>query len=153
MRVAQDLPGELVMLLQQFTIEADRFIDVFRRGHSLHRTDLNAVAHIARASNDNRPLTPGELSRLLSLSPAATTALIGRLEAAGHVERVHDTSDRRRVHLEMQPSASALARSFFTPLGQRMRAGMTGYSEEELQLIAGFLTRMTGAVSAAAEDA
>jgi DNA-binding MarR family transcriptional regulator len=38
---------------------------------------------------------PGELERLLSLSPAAATALLGRLERAGHVERQHDTADRR----------------------------------------------------------
>jgi len=144
---------ELIDLLRRFNVEADRFVDVFTRAHALHRTDLNAVAHIWRATVQGHPLTPGELARLLSLSPAATTALIGRLERAGHVERSHDTADRRRVHLVMQPSAQALAMAFFAPLGRHMRAAFDGFDADELAVAARVMTKVLEATTTAADEA
>lgn len=146
-------PAEVVDLLRTFTIETQRFVDVFARAHGLHPTDLNAVAHISAAHAAGRPLTPGELSRALSLSPSATTALLGRLERAGHVERVHDTEDRRRVHLRMRPSAAAVAEEFFTPLGAALRAVLDGYSPAEVERITAFLRQAADVVAAAADEA
>ena len=147
-------PAERVIdLLRLYTMEVDRFIEVFSGAHGLHRTDLTAVSHIWDASIAGRPLTAGELSRLLSLSPAATTALIGRLEQAGHVLREHDTEDRRRVHLLMQPPAHELAVAFFRPLGERLEEAMADYDEKELEFVAQFIERMVTATSAAADAA
>jgi DNA-binding MarR family transcriptional regulator len=148
-----DAASRLIDLLRSFTIEIDRFIEAFSSAHGLHRTDLNAVQHIWDANSEDRPLTAGELSRLLSLSPAATTALIGRLERAGHVLREHDTLDRRRVHLRMQPPAQELAMAFFIPLGARMREAMAAYNEKEIVFVATFIERMLAATTAAADAA
>jgi DNA-binding MarR family transcriptional regulator len=148
-----DTTEEIIDLLRRFSIEADRFVQVFAERHGLHRTDLNALAHVWRAGRLGQPLTPGELARLLSLSPAATTAVTGRLERAGHVERVHDTADRRRVHLRMRPPAQDLAVAFFAPLGRHMRAAFDEFSAVELDLVARFLTRVLAATSAAADEA
>ncbi|WP_238016010.1 MarR family transcriptional regulator [Dactylosporangium sp. AC04546] len=138
----------LIDLLRRFNVEADRFIDVFTRAHGLHRTDMNAIAHIWRSTE---PLTPGELAKRLSLSPAATTALIGRLERAGHVGRVGDTEDRRRVHLEMLPSARALALAFFTPLGEQLRGAFAEFSDAELAVTERVLARVLTATTNAAD--
>jgi DNA-binding MarR family transcriptional regulator len=143
----------LIDLLRRFTIETDRFVRVFAERHGLHRTDLNALAHVWRADRMGRPLTPGELARLLSLSPAATTAVTGRLERAGHLERLHDTTDRRRVHLRMCPPAQELAVAFFAPLGRHMRAVFDQFAAEDLELVVRFLTRVLAATSAAADEA
>lgn len=150
---APDPASEVIDLLRTFTIETQRFVDVFARAHGLHPTDLNAVAHISEAHGAGHPLTPGELSRALSLSPSATTALLGRLERAGHVERVHDTEDRRRVHLRMRPSAEEVAQEFFLPLGHRIRDVLAGYRPDEVERITVFLRRAAGAVAAAADEA
>ncbi|GAA3238063.1 MarR family winged helix-turn-helix transcriptional regulator [Dactylosporangium siamense] len=145
--------GELIDLLRTFNLEADRFVEVFTRAHGLHRTDLNAVAYIWRAAEEDKPLTPGELARKLRLSPAATTALLDRLTRAGHVERRHDTADRRRVHLEMQPSARALAQAFFTPLGQHLRAAFDEFDDEALDAATRVLIRVNKATAKAADEA
>ena len=152
-RLGDDAASRLIELLRGFTIEIDRFIEVFSSAHGLHRTDLNAVQHIWDANSEQRPLTAGELSRLLSLSPAATTALIGRLERAGHVLREHDTLDRRRVHLRMQPPAQELAMAFFRPLGTRMREAMAAYDEKEIAFVATFIERILAATTEAADAA
>ncbi|GAA2626790.1 hypothetical protein GCM10010399_67910 [Dactylosporangium fulvum] len=143
----------LIDLLRRFNVEADRFVDVFTRAHGLHRTDMNAVAHIWRAAEDGHPLTPGELARMLSLSPAATTALLGRLERAGHIERNHDTTDRRRVHLDMLPSARALALAFFTPLGEHLRSAFAEFDDKELETASRVMEKVLAATAAAADEA
>ncbi|GGM50940.1 MarR family winged helix-turn-helix transcriptional regulator [Dactylosporangium sucinum] len=142
----------LIDLLRRFNVEADRFVDVFTRAHGLHRTDMNAVAHIWRAAENSEPLTPGELAKRLSLSPAATTALLGRLERAGHIGRVHDTEDRRRVYLEMLPPARELALAFFTPLGERLRSAFAEFDEEELAVTERVLTKVLTATTNAADQ-
>ena len=152
-RPSDDAATRIVTLLRSFTLEVDRFVEVFSRAHGLHRTDLNAVQHIWDANDEDRPLTAGELARLLSLSPAATTALIGRLEQAGHVLREHDTLDRRRVHLRMQPPAQELAMAFFIPLGARMREALAAYDDKELAFIARFIERILAATAASADAA
>ncbi|KAA1027043.1 MarR family transcriptional regulator [Pseudonocardia sp. EV170527-09] len=63
------------------------------RRAGLHPTDLWAL----RLLDVHGSLGPTELARRLDLRPASTTALIDRLEAAGHLERVPDPHDRRRV--------------------------------------------------------
>jgi DNA-binding MarR family transcriptional regulator len=127
---------ELIDLLRRFNVEADRFVDVFVRAHGLHRTDMNAIAHIWRAAQEREPLTPGELARRLSLSPAATTALLVRLERGGHVERRPDPEDRRRVHLDIQPKARELAAECFAPLGVHMRQAFAQFTPDELDISA-----------------
>jgi len=64
------------------------------------------------------PVTPGLLSRELGLSPAAVTALVDRLVAAGLVERRPDPGDRRRVHLLLTEQARALAARILAPLAR-----------------------------------
>ncbi|WP_426509111.1 MarR family winged helix-turn-helix transcriptional regulator [Dactylosporangium sp. McL0621] len=144
---------DLIDLLRRFNVEADRFVDVFARGHGLHRTDMNAIAHIWRAAEDRTPLTPGELARRLSLSPAATTALLVRLERAGHVERRPDPEDRRRLHLHIQPKAQALAHEFFAPLGVHMREAFSHFTTEEIEISAEVLQRALTATTRAADEA
>nr|BFE64231.1 hypothetical protein GCM10020063_087570 [Dactylosporangium thailandense] len=144
---------ELIDLLRRFNVEADRFVDVFARAHGLHRTDMNAIAHIWRAAEERTPLTPGELARRLSLSPAATTALLVRLERAGHVERRPDPEDRRRTHLHIQPKARALAAEFFAPLGVHMREAFSHFSQEALRTAIGVTKQALEATGRAADEA
>ncbi|WP_344616727.1 MarR family winged helix-turn-helix transcriptional regulator [Dactylosporangium salmoneum] len=144
---------ELIVLLRQFNVEGDRFVDVFVRAHGLHRTDMNAVAHVWRAAEEREPLTAGELARRLSLSPAATTALLARLERAGHIERRPDPADRRRIVLHMRPSAQELAHAFFAPLGAHLRAAFSQYTREELDIAADVLKKALQATTQAADEA
>ncbi|MES4832174.1 MarR family transcriptional regulator, partial [Streptomyces anthocyanicus] len=83
------------------------------------------------------------------LNSAGTTALVDRLERAGHVRRVRDERDRRRVTVEVDERAVALGWSHFGPLIGRAVELLRGYDERELAAIRGFLT---GVREAAADD-
>ena len=71
------------------------------------------------------------------------TALVDRLEKVGHVRRVRDPEDRRRVVLEMSDSAMAAGAEHFGGLQRDLAAAMEGYSDDELAVVRRFLVDMT----------
>lgn len=143
---------DLIDALRRFTVESDVFVDVFARAHGLGRSDLNAIMWIARGTNAGDPITVGELAHRLRLSPAAATALVDRLEAVGHVSRMRDPHDRRRVTVTMQETALRVATAFFVPLGLRMNDAAAEFTPEELARTAEIVRRLTIAVTAASRS-
>lgn len=123
---------QLVQLLQSYATEADRLGQVFAERHALHPTDLHALLAVMNADRAGEPLTPGRLGQQLGLSSGATTALVDRLEQVGHVHRVRDEHDRRRVTLRYGETAAAVAAAFFRPLATRMDQLLDTYSPAEL---------------------
>ena len=138
---------DLIDALRVFTVESDVFVDVFAREHGLGRSDLNAVMWISTGAAAGHPITVGELAQRLGLSPAATTALVDRLEAAGHVGRTRDPHDRRRVTVTMHEPARQVASEFFMPLGARMHAAAEGFTEDQLRDAVELIRRMSAAVN------
>lgn len=126
-------------LLRRQSEEAVRFSAVFGTTHNLHQTDVSALAAIAQASADGAPIGPAKLAETLHLSRPATTALVDRLEAVGHVVRHPDPGDRRRTTLEMQPAALELAGAFFGRLGMAYAEVMDRFSPEDLEVVASFM--------------
>lgn len=146
-------PHPLVRLLQEFTLEANRYVDTAGGRKDMHRTDLNALAVIMRHTANGGTVTPGLLRRELNLSSPATTALIDRLDSSGHVVRERDSADRRQVHLRMTPKAFQDGGAIFAPLSRRMGGAMANFSPEELETVTRFMAAMIEATVAAREEA
>ena len=66
-----------------------------------------------------------------------------KLERAGHVRRVRDSEDRRRVSLEMSDSAMAAGAAYFGGLQRDLIGAMKEYSDDELAVVGRFLHDMT----------
>lgn len=130
---------DLTRLLQTLTVESDRYAERFGARHGLHRTDVNALALILDAARRGDPLSPTALARELELSPSATTSLIDRLEALGHVERTRPAGDRRRVALEVPEAALEEGRRMFVPLAAAFAEAWTGFDLAEREVVARFL--------------
>jgi len=137
---------ELTRLLQDYAAEAGRLTQVFAERQAMHTTDLYALLAVLRADTDGEPLTPGRLGDHLGLSSGATTALVDRLERAGHVRRSRDDRDRRRVTLHDGEAARPVAGAFFGPLDGRMERVLAGYSDAELAAARRFLADMTAMI-------
>ncbi|MEV4346880.1 MarR family transcriptional regulator [Actinoplanes sp. NPDC049596] len=105
----------------------------------LHHTDANALVEILGAYDSGAPLTQAELSQRIGLTAGATSSLLNRLEAAGRIERVRTSADRRVVTLHPTPGADAMIDRFFDPLVDRMGAMMAGYPPELLKEFERFL--------------
>ncbi|WP_427016035.1 MarR family winged helix-turn-helix transcriptional regulator [Pseudarthrobacter sp. P1] len=144
--------AELLALLREFTVETDRYVERVGSLHGLHRTDMNALAFLVQAGLGPQPATPGRLGEALNLSSPATTALVDRLDRAGHVTRQRSEADRRQVELAMTDHARQVGRSLFSPLAAHLGAAMAGYSEAELALAQRFIADMIEATAAARGD-
>lgn len=147
------VPQDLVRLLQDFTLEANHYVDAAGGRNDMHRTDLNALAVIMRHSAAGRVVTPGVLRSELRLSSPATTALVDRLHASGHLTRERLGADRRQVQLHMTPKAYRDGSAMFLPLAMRMGQAMGAYSEAELDLVRRFMADMVEATIEARQEA
>ena len=150
----EDAPTDrdLTRLLQTLTVESDRYAERFGARHGLHRTDANALALILAAARRGEPMSPSVLARELGLSPSATTALIDRLEAVGHVERERPAGDRRRVALHVPEAGLEEGRQMFVPLAKAFAESWVDFSPAEREVIARFLDVSTEAMKAVSAE-
>ena len=143
----QDPGLRLVHLLRGLTVEFNLFGAEFAAAHGLHPTDLRALIQLLDAARAGIVATPGWLGEQLRLNSASTTGLVDRLEKAGHVRRVRDTADRRRVVLVVEEQAIALGWSFFGPLITELVTATRSFSEAELDTVRRFLLAMTDVIA------
>ncbi|WP_370945402.1 MarR family winged helix-turn-helix transcriptional regulator [Amycolatopsis sp. cg5] len=129
----------LVRLLRQLTVETDRFAEIFGEKQQMHRTDLNALALIMDARWTGEPLSPGRLAEAMHMSASATTSVLDRLEASGHVRRARSAHDRRKVELHVHDKALELGRAFFSPLDGAFTAAWEQFSPADKAVISRFL--------------
>ena len=78
---------------------------------AMNANDMTAISLLT----DDGPMGAAELADRLGIRSASATVLIDRLERAGHVERVRDAADRRRVTLTATGSARAAALEAWLP--------------------------------------
>ncbi|MEW2396957.1 MarR family transcriptional regulator [Streptomyces sp. NPDC046862] len=131
---------EIVHLLRAATVELGLHSARFASRNGMHPTDVRALIALMDASRAGSEMTAGRLGALLGLNSAGTTAVVDRLERLGHVRRVRDERDRRRVLVEIDERAVELGEAFFGPLIGRAVQLLEGYDERELAAIRGFLT-------------
>jgi DNA-binding MarR family transcriptional regulator len=99
----------------------------------------------------NGPLTPSALAKLAGLHPATMTGVLNRLERDGWISRERDPADRRAVMVSARRDRAAEVFRLYAGMNAAMDELCAGYTEAELDLIAGFLRRATDAGRSAAE--
>jgi DNA-binding MarR family transcriptional regulator len=98
-------------------------------------------------------LGPSELARRLQLSTGAVTALVDRLEAAGHAARSDHPSDRRRIVVTPTAKASRALADQTAPLEQEVRSLAESLGADEREVVVRFLDALTDIVERAAAEA
>ncbi|MFD4393495.1 MarR family winged helix-turn-helix transcriptional regulator [Kitasatospora sp. NPDC058478] len=112
----------------------------------LHSTDATALLQITAAEERGTPLSPARLSERISLSTGATTALLNRLEAAGHITRAREHTDRRIVTLRGGGHIRERAEEFFDPVAHRLDAAMSNYPPRLLEQFEAFMADLNTAL-------
>lgn len=143
---------EIPLLLRRLTVELDAVGQRFAIRHGLNRTDVRALVAIMDAARRGESLTAGALGSAVELRSASVTALVDRLERVGHVRRVRDPEDGRRVSLEMSDAAMAAGAEYFGGLQRDLSTAMEGYSDEELSVVRRFLLEMTDVITEHARE-
>ncbi|MGW2836305.1 MarR family winged helix-turn-helix transcriptional regulator [Streptomyces sp. NPDC001493] len=129
-------------LMESLRVYGGHYTELGRRFAArlgLHSTDATAVLAIAAAEERGTPLSPARLSERISLSTGATTALLNRLEAAGHITRAREHSDRRIVTLRSGGHIQERADEFFGPLADRLDTTMAHYPPQLLERFEEFM--------------
>lgn len=107
----------------------------------LKDVDLDCLDIISR----HGPLGPSALARRAGLHPATVTGILDRLERDGWVVRERDPQDRRAVVVRVLRDRSAEIFQLYGGMNQSMDEVIAGYSDSDLELLAGFLRRVTDA--------
>ncbi|WP_225102324.1 MarR family winged helix-turn-helix transcriptional regulator [Streptomyces sp. CoH27] len=141
---------EIVHLLRAVAVELGLHSARFAQRNGMHPTDVRALIALMDARRAGEELSAGRLGAVLGLNSAGTTALLDRLERAGHVRRVRGARDRRKVVVEVTERAVDLGQASFGPLIERSVELLRGYDEDQRAAIRTFLE---GVREAAAEQA
>ncbi|WP_344530921.1 MarR family winged helix-turn-helix transcriptional regulator [Streptomyces albiaxialis] len=138
--------------LRAFGANYTEFTRRFAVWLGLHATDAAALAEILYAEDKGTPLSPARLAERVSLSSGATTALLNRLEKAGHVVRTREQADRRVVTLRSSPEIRPRAVEFFGPYSARLTEVVARHDPERLREFEGFLDELRDAMGALLAD-
>jgi DNA-binding MarR family transcriptional regulator len=133
----RQLVGELGAALQRYQRSVQAYDDAVGRALALGPADLRCLDWLA-----DGPKTAGMLATATGLRPAATTALIDRLEAKGLVERVRDETDRRRVLVRMTDEGSRSTYAMYAPLVDEGQGLFSHHTVAELTAMRDLLDAM-----------
>jgi DNA-binding MarR family transcriptional regulator len=132
-----DLVRALGEAMQQYQRSVQAFDDAVGRHLGLGPADLRCLDWLA-----DGPKTAGELSRATGLRPAATTALIDRLEGQGLVRRRRPATDRRTVLVEMTELGHARTWEVYGPLVAAGQPMLDELSVDQLEFMRDYLVRI-----------
>jgi DNA-binding MarR family transcriptional regulator len=85
------------------------------------------------------PLSAGDIAHRTGLTSGAVTRLIDRLVERGTVRRRPDPEDRRRVLVEITPTAERACEPFYGPIAREGTALLAERTEKELEVILEYL--------------
>src|SRR3954471_4618167 len=128
----------VIRSLRRVNLQGSFFGQTVAIRFGLSESDVEALELLL----DTGAATAGRLSELMGLSTGAVTRVIDRLEQAGYVRRVPDSSDRRRVVVQLVPEKMEAMEATMAKFGDKSAAEMKRYSDDELTVINDFLTRM-----------
>jgi DNA-binding MarR family transcriptional regulator len=114
------------------------------QGAGLNATDTKCIDLILRCENERA--TAGWISRQSGLTTGAVTHILDRLEKRGHIQRIRDTEDRRRVFIQVKPESLKSLVPKYEAIGKAYMAILEEFTDEELNLICDYLEK-TSAVS------
>lgn len=133
-----DLPAAIMIRLRQMLVAHEGLGGQWRRALRISPSERLALIHL----RESGPLVMSELGALIPVSRAAMTSLVDSLAKAGYVRRHPDSSDRRRIVVELSERPFTLVAPVFLPFTDEIRARLAGFSEEECQTILTFVTMM-----------
>jgi DNA-binding MarR family transcriptional regulator len=111
------------------------------RRAGLSTSELQALRHLVDGSRG-----PVELSHLLGVTSAASSGVVDRLAARGHVRRRPHPGDGRRTRVEVTESGRREVEELMRPVAERLAETDDRLSEEERAVVRGYLERVTAAL-------
>jgi DNA-binding MarR family transcriptional regulator len=127
-------PGTTAVLLRDLVWSAVRVRHLVARRAGLGETELTTLEHLAGG-----PVGPAELARRLTVSTAASTGIVDRLAARGHVERRPHEADRRRTEVHLTDSGRDEVTGHLMPMFVGLRELERSFTAAELAVVQRYL--------------
>ena len=105
----------------------------------LNATDTKCMDLIL--SGEQGAVTAGWLSEMSGLTTGAITHILDRLEKRKFIERVRDTSDRRKIFIRIRPESLEPMIPKYEGVGKAYRTLAEDYKDKELELICDYMKR------------
>ena len=113
----------------------------------MHMTtqELLAIGHVSRAGREG--MGPSDLARRLHMTTGATTTLLDRLEARGHIARERHPTDRRKILVHVTPHARDEVMQHLRPMTADVMAAAERLTEEQRRTVVTFFDELAQIVS------
>jgi DNA-binding MarR family transcriptional regulator len=108
------------------------------RRAGLSTSELQALRHLVDGSRG-----PVELAHLLGVTSAASSGVVDRLVARGHVQRRPHPADRRRTQVEVTASGHQEIEALWEPMQTRLAEVDASLDEDERTIVRRYLDRVT----------
>jgi DNA-binding MarR family transcriptional regulator len=105
----------------------------------MNPTDMSALDVLSREG----PMGVAELAGHLGIRSPSATVMIDRLQRAGHVERVRDAADRRRVTVTDTAAAREAVVVAWEPVISAIDRACRELPEPDREIVRRFLTHVT----------
>lgn len=116
--------------------------DVARRA-GLSTSELHSLRHLMET-----PMGPVELARALGVTSAASSGVVDRLAARGHVERRPHPGDGRRTEVVITDSGRVEVLALMSPMFAALQALDGGLADDERAVVERYLRGATAAMRA-----
>lgn len=117
------------------------------RRAGIGESELVAMQHLMAGAQG-----PAAVARLLDVSTAASTGIVDRLVAHGHVERRPHADDRRRTDVHVTDSGRAEVLRLLMPMFAELARLDAEFTEAEREVVARYLRRAQEALEEAARQ-
>jgi DNA-binding MarR family transcriptional regulator len=112
----------------------EAFDDAVGRLHDLSSAERRCLSLVSQSAQ-----TASAIAKETTLTPAAVTALIDRLESRGFVRRSRDAGDRRKVLVEATDQTRSLVSATYGPIAKAGAELLARYSVNELMAVRRFV--------------
>ena len=140
-RTRPELLKKIDEMLRKVSAQSVLISDLVAGLVGLNSTDLECLDLLLLAGST----TAGKLAEHTGLTSGATTAVIDRLERAGFVTRRRDDEDRRRVLVEIVPSAIERITPFYVPVQASVKQLNRQFSDTQLEAVVDYMTKALAA--------
>lgn len=135
-----------LLAVRAFSDAMDRMHSGMKGDMDMNSTDLAALRMLIVREQRGEMVSPHDVARHLRISTASTTKLLDRLSASGHLDRQPHPHDRRaRVVVLTDRTRREFYEHFGTHLAA-MRGVAQEFSDDELAVVARFLSEISEAV-------
>ena len=114
----------------------------------MSENDVSAMRYLLRAAEQGRSVGPKELAEYLGIQSSSVTALVDRLERAGHIRREASPFDRRALIVVPVVPQDELERAILGEVRDELVAVAASMSPADARVVVDFLGRMSAALDA-----